>query len=76
MVDAKWMTTTSVSLTTACVVGVPILQGSMPMDRSVKAMENVNLFTVKDPGLGVLVPVHEGKQKAKAAIDGLAMTQR
>ena len=54
-----------------------ILQGSMVMERSVITMENVRLVTVRDLlDSFVVVPVQERKRKAKAAIDGLAMTQR
>jgi len=54
-----------------------ILQGSMVMERSVITMENVRLVTVRTLSLGSVVGVlvQEGKGKAKAAIDGMAMTQ-
>merc|ERR1712028_281488 len=46
------------------------------MERSVITMENVRLVTVRDLlDSFVVVPVQKRKRKAKAAIDGLAMTQ-
>ena len=56
---------------------VLILQGSMVMERTVMAMENVRLVIVRILVLGwvVLVPAQERKTKARAAV-GLAMTPR
>jgi len=53
-----------------------IQQGRIVTERSVITMENVRLVTVRDLlDSFVVVPVQERKRKAKAAIDGLAMTQ-
>jgi len=78
VVNANGMTTTSASLPTACVVPVLILQGSMLMDRTVMAMENVSLVTVADLVLGsaVLVPAKERETKVKAAMHSPATTLR